>query len=258
MLQYRREVLMRGKRRFLYRYKWFVQKALMSRGYVINKVDSTSIAPIDVFDLVVRDHVARTKHFSFVQVGANDGVRFDPIHAYVKEFHWEGVLVEPVPSVFEELRANYKDEPQLRFERAAVADRDGTVPFYTIRNAPDLPEAVRGLGSLDREVILAHKARVPDIESLIEKTTVPSMTVMSLLKKYGVRKIDLLQVDTEGYDLEVLKMVDFRVVQPTIVHFEHVHLSGTDWREACRLLVGHGYRLARVGFDTVAYLQPQR
>ncbi len=246
------------KWRWLYRYKWVIQKMLMSRGYVIEKVKHTAVAPLDVFDLVVRDHMARTEDFFFVQVGANDGVRFDPIHSYVKAFQWRGVLVEPVPYLFEELKANYRDAPQLHFERAALARKNGTAFFYTIRNEPGLPDAVRGLGSLEREVILAHKVLVPGLESLIEEITVPAMTLMRLIEKHGAKKLDLLQIDTEGYDFEVLKMLDFSAIKPAIIHFEHIHLSSTDWREACHLLASNGYRLAHMGSDTVAYLQPGR
>lgn len=235
-----------------------VQRALMARGYAIEKFKHTGVAPLDVFDLIVRNHMARTDDFFFLQVGANDGVRFDPIHPYIKEFHWQGILVEPVPYLFDSLRENYKDEPQLLFERAALAREDGTVPFHALRDEADVPEAVRGLGSMDRNVILAHGKYVPGIEALIEEISVPAMTVMTLLKKHGVDKLDLLQVDTEGFDYEILKMLDFAALKPAIIRFEHIHLSSADWREACHMLAGHGYRLACKGLDTMAYLQPKR
>ncbi len=243
------------KRRFLYRYKWFIQKALMSRGYMIRKIEHTTIAPIDVFDLVLRDRMSRVSDFFFLQIGANDGVSFDPIHPYVREFHWRGILVEPVPYLFQRLKANYSGEPQLRFEQAAVAEQEGEITFYAIRDASNLPADIRGLGSLSRDVILAHRAVLPNIESLIEEIKVPAITVMGLIAKHGVEKLDLLQIDTEGYDYEVIKMIDFSLIKPAIVHFEHVHLSSMEWRDACALLASHGYRLAQVGLDTVAYLQ---
>ncbi|MCC6487130.1 MAG: FkbM family methyltransferase [Candidatus Hydrogenedentes bacterium] len=141
---------------------------------------------------------------------------------------------------------------------AAVGLQDGTAPFYAIKNIADLPEAVRGLGSFSRDVILAHKVVIPNIESLMERITVPTITIMGLLQKYSVERLDLLQLDTEGYDFELLKMLDFKAVKPAIIHFEHVHLSSVDWSAACNLLASNEYRLAQVGPDTIAYRQFRR
>lgn len=244
--------------RFLYRYKWYVQRFLMSRGYVLEKVKHTAVAPLNVFDLVIRDHMTRTAGFFFVQVGANNGVRADPLYAYIREFHWEGILVEPVPELFAQLRETYADEPQLRFEQVAIGSEGGLMPFFSVREASGVPDEVQGLGSFRRDIILAHKPGVPNIETLLEEITVPVIPLRALLERHGVGRIDLLQLDTEGYDYEVLKTLDFDTLKPAIIQFEHVHLTSAEWREACNLLASQGYRLAQAGRDTVAYLQHGR
>jgi hypothetical protein len=67
--------------------------------------------------------------------------------------------------------------------------------------------------------------------------------------------VNLLQIDTEGYDFEIIKMVNFETLRPDVIHYEHRHLSDAD-RVACeRLLASHGYRLHVAGVDTTAVIQ---
>jgi len=70
-------------------------------------------------------------------------------------------------------------------------------------------------------------------------------------------RLDLLLIDTEGYDLELLELFDFERFRPDIVRFEHVHLSRADWDEAVELLARRGYRVLREEYDTTAYLSPR-
>ena len=62
-------------------------------------------------------------------------------------------------------------------------------------------------------------------------------------------KITILQIDTEGYDYEILKTVPFEHMQPAVVYFEHLHLSKEDNQEAVRLLKIHGYHVFQFGGD---------
>ncbi len=239
--------------------KDILQKAANLLGYRIEKIRESGrpYVPIDILDLVVRDHMSKTEDFFVLQIGANDGVRVDPIRRYIKEFHWSGLLVEPVPWLFEKLCENYKDEHQLRFENAAIAAHDGTVTFYAVVDEGGFPDFAHGLGTLDRESILSpdNKSRIPNIESLIREIVVPSMTVATLLAKHQVEWIDLLQIDAEGYDFEILKMFDFGKMKPSIIQFEHFHLPIEERNECFRYLASNGYRLATVYGDTIAYLQ---
>ena len=54
----------------------------------------------------------------------------------------------------------------------------------------------------------------------------------ALLAKHGVSRVDLLQIDTEGYDFEIIRMFDHAGVRPAVVRFEHLYLSGKE-RSSC-------------------------
>jgi FkbM family methyltransferase len=186
--------------------------------------------------------------FFFVQVGAFDGITNDPINRMVRRYDWAGVLAEPQPAAFERLTKTYAEHPKLQLRNAAVGDRDGTVALYCVRDAPAW---VDQLASLDRDVILRHDRPGLNLSSKIVSTKVDLVTFDSLLR--GVDRVDLLQIDAEGSDGLLIDMFDLARWQPSIIQFEHRHLSLDEHEAALRRLIAHGYRIATARFDTLAY-----
>jgi hypothetical protein len=91
---------------------------------------------------------------------------------------------------------------------------------------------------------------IPDVESRIVCVDVPCLTLESLCRKHGVEQLDLLLTDTEGYDGEILRQINFSRRRPRLLIYEHYHLAPAE-RSACRALVeGHGYETMEEGFDT--------
>jgi hypothetical protein len=65
---------------------------------------------------------------------------------------------------------------------------------------------------------------------MIEET-VPCRTLDEVLEEHGVRNVDVLVIDTEGYDAEILHGIDFRRFKPQISRFEHALPSAVMSRE---------------------------
>ena len=78
------------------------------------------------------------------------------------------------------------------------------------------------------------------------------MTFESLLKKHNVDVFDFLQIDTEGFDYEIIKMVDFEKYKPKMINYEEQNLSEKDTIECRRFLRNKGYSLFRHGRDVLA------
>lgn len=177
-----------------------------------------------------------------VQIGANDGVAGDPLADAFSKTRWSGLLVEPVPYLYETLVARYRDRPEVRIERAAVSTHDGEAPFFRLRSVPgETPEWFNQLATLDRAVLLKHRSSIPEIDSLLIEERVPTVRLDTLLARHGVSRIDLLVVDTEGHDWEILRALDFTRFRPALLMFEHQHLSANDKAAAYALLETHGY-----------------
>lgn len=191
----------------------------------------------------------------FVQVGAHDGTQLDPLRDEILRRRWTGVLVEPVPYVFARLQRNYAGVDRVRFENAAVADVDGEREFHFLRERTDGDDVWRwydALGSFRREVLLSHTAQVPDIAERVTSAPMPCLTFDTLCAKHGLDHVDLVQIDTEGYDYEVVKLIDLDRLGVQVVMYENLHLDGAT-RGACeRHLLDHGFELMSDGMDTLA------
>lgn len=214
------------------------------------------------------DSYSRTRDsFTFLQVGANDGFSRDPIHKFVMRFGWSGVLVEPQPEVFrKELKRIYGSLDNLHLLEAAVDKRDGFREFFRL-SCSNLRWA-HGLSSFKRENLeklinngyvrntgFSQGLRLQDnLHDCIVTDVVPTVTFESLLEKYSIRKLDLLQIDCEGYDAELLRMFPFHKLRPHFVRFESQHLSATQMRDLEAMMKDLGYSWIRERFDTFCEL----
>ena len=57
---------------------------------------------------------------NLIQIGANDGLSFDHINFYIKEYKCRSLLVEPIKTNFLLLKENYKKFPFVNFENSAI------------------------------------------------------------------------------------------------------------------------------------------
>ena len=200
--------------------------------------------------------VDRGRPLRFVQIGANDGVRSDPLYRLILRDGWEGVLVEPVPALFARLCETHRDRANLTPLNAAVAPEPGARPFFHLPEADDLPEWANGLGSFLEDSLLTHADEIPDIADRVERIEVPCVTYRQIVEERGWDGVDLVHSDTEGFDFEIVKALDLDRFPPGLLLFEWVHLSPAD-RAACRtLLAGAGYELLAGHWDAVALRHP--
>ena len=198
----------------------------------------------------------------FVEVGANDGVSFDPIHAQVLRHHWRGLLVEPLPDFFHQLTETYRSCVGLMLENVAIADVPGYRDMYRV--SPDglsngtLPDWSKGIASFfnDRNALggcRISQAVFERIRPYITIQKVPCDTLKNVLSKHNVTKIDVFQVDVEGYDYHVLKQLDFRRFRPRIIRIEWFNLPDDEKRLALALLAPFGYRIRLSKTDLIAW-----
>jgi FkbM family methyltransferase len=194
----------------------------------------------------------------FVQVGSNDGRQGDPLHdLIVAHKDWRGIFIEPVPFVFERLKRNYGRAPRFVFENVAVGSQRGVAKFYYVSEkargelGDALPYWYDQLGSFDRGHIVRHSGKL--VPYIVEEE-LQCVPLRDILDRNAVEAVDLLHVDAEGFDYGVIAQVPFERWKPSLILFEHQHLS-VEERRACRsLLKRQGYRLREFGGDTLARL----
>jgi FkbM family methyltransferase len=189
----------------------------------------------------------------FVEIGANDGVILDPLRPYIAERDWHGVLVEPIPHIFERLERNYGDNPRIALERAAIAPSSGSRTMYFVLEGADdegLPPWRDALGSFDRDHVLTEIGGAADPESHLGEVEVPCMTVETLCRKHGFDEPDLILIDAEGADGEIIESIDFDRIRPRLLVYEHVNLADEQRRRCEQMLAARGYALVADGLDT--------
>lgn len=204
------------------------------------------------FPSILREATLRSEDgFFFLQIGGLDGISDDPIHQFIKDNRWRGLIVEPQLHYFLKLKETYRDVEGLSFENVLIGSADGRQRFYRLSESS--PKPYHGQASLDRSLILQHLAHEPDAESWIIEEELPSLTLASLLHKHQIRRLDLLQIDAEGFDYDIIKQLDFEHLRPGLIHFEHRHLTPAKLRACIDLLESEGYLLLIEGVDITAF-----
>jgi hypothetical protein len=114
---------------------------------------------------------------------------------------------------------------------------------------------VKGIASFDPKY--HEKSNTPS--ELIVTETVPCISMPELIREYSVTKIDLLCIDTEGYDAEIVSAFDFDALKPSILYFEHGLRDEVMSHEALvrvvALLHRHGYDAFVGEYDVIAHLR---
>ena len=228
-------------------------------GYSVQRLPTPADDPqfaLEVgFEYVLAHYLAGridARPFFFLQIGANDGVGDDPLREHVRSGAWQGILLEPQALPFARLLDNYADVEGLRFVNAAVAAQSGTRRLYVLQDQEGVTiDSMSGTASFRAETLRSPREKLDIPGSRIGSVEVESTTFSEVLR--DVRYLDLLQIDAEGYDLELLKLFDFDRIRPAIVRFEHRHLDRLELDEAFELLACHGYRMVCEEYDTTAY-----
>jgi FkbM family methyltransferase len=200
---------------------------------------------------------AANKPVRFLQIGSNDGRFGDPLVRLIKmRGNWSGIFVEPVPYSFERLKQNYGTSEKFVFEQIAIGEAYETKTFYYVSEeakanlGDQLPPWYDQLGTFDRPHILKHLDGV--LEPYIVEVPIDCVPLVHVLDKHKVEKLDILHIDTEGFDYQVLKQFDLARYLPKVVLFEHKHLSEDEQAAADAMLLAQGYELFKVSGDTFA------
>ena len=189
---------------------------------------------------------------SLIQIGANDGKRFDEISKFIKNNNeLKAILVEPVKKYFEQLKENYKDFKNIKFENSAISKNNEINFLYCVKDKfiENYQDHIKGINSHEIKHLLNHNVK----ESHIEKIKVETLTFQNLIKKYDLNEIDLLYIDVEGYDDKiVLDFLDNSKLRP-ILFFEYIHIKNTSLKILIKRLLNENYKILRVDENVICY-----
>lgn len=204
-----------------------------------------------------------------VQIGANDGIDNDPIHKFIKRDKWQGVLLEPQKYVFDKyLLPLYRKTEGIVTLNTALDLKDGFKSIYKISISNSrwatgltsfsravLEEAIRS-GYVEKQAIKEGCPLPENKEEYITEESVECICTDSLIKKMKLKKIDWLQIDTEGFDFEIIKMFNIGVTKPSVIVYENLHFSDSLQNECLNYLKQLDYECHNFGPNTLAMRKP--
>ncbi len=204
---------------------------------------------------------ANNKKVNFIQIGASDGLRWDPIRRFVIRDRWNGIFVEPLLPVFNMLKNNYAyiKNQKLVFVNAAISSKNDEClliwsysdEFCSSLSLEDKMYYLRK-SSTDKRLVEANLKHFDNIEDKIECLSVPCLTVSKIIQDYwNGDEIDLILIDAEGHDDIIVRSIDFETIHPKAVLYESHNLGGKK-QEIHDFLTGIGYKVSNLGGDSLA------
>jgi FkbM family methyltransferase len=238
----------------LRRVKWGLDSLLDICGYKLEK----KVEGFSFFSQLLNDRLKTSKEIIFVQIGANDGASFDPLYPLIRRSpgQFRGLVVEPLKDKFDMLKQAYADIKSITPVNLAVHNTEKEMVIHRVR--PDLEKKLgpwaRGIGSFNPE---HHKRSYLDNSHMIAEKVICA-TFDRLLAAHKISNLELLITDTEGYDFEILRNLDFAKYRPTYIHFEHGLPSGLmSWamyKDLIGYMAEHGYNISHETHDATAFL----
>ena len=155
----------------------------------------------------------------YIDCGANDGVNQSTTWFYEKQLNWKGILIEPIPKVFNELKKNRNKNNY--FKNCALVDqnfKEKNIKFYynkkdtltgTIKNKKDTEEINVEANTLDQ--------------------------VIDEIDYKG--KIDFFSLDVEGNEIEVLNGIDFNKH-----YIEYMLIETDNFQKLKNMLIKKNYK----------------
>jgi FkbM family methyltransferase len=170
-----------------------------------------------------------------IHVGANTGQERDLYQQHGLRVVW----IEPIPEVFDRLRANIQAYPMQSAFQALVTDKDDEGYQFHVSNYEGLSSSILQLK--------LHNDIWPDV-TFTRTLALRSVTLPSLLRREGidVADYDALVMDTQGSELLVLKgaaaiLPKLRFIKTEVPDFESYEQC-CQVEEMTRFLEHHGFR----------------
>ena len=158
-------------------------------------------------DILIKRIFANKKNGFYVDVGAHHSSRFSNTYKLYKENYWNGVNIDSSLSSYLDLKKKRKRDININ---VGISHKKEILKFYSFN------EGALNTFSLKKKNQLKLNYKLKKIERIQCKKL--SDVLDGCLKKKI--KIDLLAIDTEGYDLKVLKSNNWNKYLPDYIIVE--------------------------------------
>ena len=215
-------------------------------------IESSSLNSGDFIKLLIR----KKKVNNIIQIGANDGKSDDFLRSSIN-IDTNLLLVEPIKSAFDQLEKNYSNYKNVKFINKAIDVVTGKKNIFSVNpkyynfyekkyKSKDV-SWLTVLASFHKEHLEYHGVKTNHIQS----TEIDSINFKELIEQYDFQKLDLLVLDTEGYDdVLITNFIQNTDIRPFII-LEWIHIKKNKAEELIELLKDNNYRFLKLNKDLI-------
>ena len=215
-------------------------------------IESSSLNSSDFIKLLI----SKKKINNIIQIGANDGKSDDFLRSSIN-INTNLLLVEPIKGAFEQLEKNYSGFKNVRFVNKAIDIESGKknifsvnpkyYDFYEKKYKSKDVSWLTVLASFDKEHLEYHGVKTNHIQS----TEIDCINFKELIEQYDFQKLDLLVIDTEGYDdVLITNFIQNTDIRPIII-LEWIHIKKYKAEEIIELLKSNNYKFLKLNKDLI-------
>ena len=163
----------------------------------------------------VLNYFNKKKNGVFIELGALDGIRHSNTFLLENKYNWSGLLIEPSPSLYKELKINRNthtenflvgDKKQENIDFLYIEDKTKCIGLQGVVENYNPKHVQRINRELDNEPYKIIKLNM--------------VTLQELCDKHNIRKVDYLSLDVEGSELKVLEGIDFAKLDIKLIGVE--------------------------------------
>jgi len=156
-------------------------------------------------DIIIEQFFKNKKKGFYVDIGAHHPIQRNNTQLLFQK-GWEGINIDINNfsiDLFNFLRPN--DLNIL----TAISDKEGEIIFYYQKNFSQL-------NTTNKQLAIQH------FNGIFKEKSIKCNSIDNVLKnsKYKARKIDFLNIDVEGAEMDVLKKLDFKQYDPSLICIE--------------------------------------
>ena len=163
----------------------------------------TSFSQDSEDDIVEKIFWGKQKGF-FVDIGAHHPVDYSNTYKFYLK-GWTGINIDPRPDIMLEFDKIRPNDVNLEI---AIGDQKGEKDFYMFDQA--------GVNTFIKEI--AFGRNLLNGFKYIETRKVRTDTLINVFDKFvGAQKIDFLNIDVEGYEMNILEQNDWNKYRPNVI-----------------------------------------
>jgi FkbM family methyltransferase len=150
----------------------------------------------------------------FVDIGAYDGITLSNTYYFEKYRNFNGICIEPNPSVYRRLVDNRASKNM----NVCVGNAKGRVKYLCVEGYAEMLSCIYDESKKDHISRIGESIR--NHGGSIELIEVDLLTFKDIMEGYS-GKIDFLSIDTEGSEMEVIEFIDFSKYHISVLAVEN-------------------------------------